>query len=138
MTSSRSAVHVSQARLIVLRAMYLLIVVGLGVQIWPDLLQHSGSWAKRYGDTVALLAGLSVMCLWGLWRPLRMLPVLIFELVWKLLWLLLIALPLWWNGQLDEATRATIFACAMGVVLVPLALPWGYVWRTYIRRPKHV
>ena len=30
-------------------------------------------------------------------------------------------------GPVPEAMQMSIFACGMGVVLVPLALPWGYL-----------
>ena len=119
---------VSRTRLLGLRAMYLLIVLGLGAHVWPDLLQHSDVWAKRQGSTAALLAGVSVLSLWGLWQPLRLLPILLFELVWKLLWMLLVALPLRWQGHLDDGVRASIFACGLGLVLLPIAIPWRYVW----------
>ena len=132
MVSSATGASVSRTRLHVLRAMYLLIALGLGAHIWPDLLQHSGAWAKRHGDTAALLAGVSVLSLWGLWQPLRMLPILLFELVWKLLWMGLVALPLWWQGQLDDGVRASIFACAMGLLLLPIAIPWRYAWLRYV------
>ena len=44
-------------------------------------------------------------------------------------------LPLWLTHQLDSATAETMKACLMGVVLVPLVLPWGYVIRHYVRAP---
>jgi hypothetical protein len=62
-----------------------------------------------------------------------MLPLLFFELLWKSIWVLAFGLPLWRNGQLDANTRETLNACLMGVVLVPLALPWGYVFRHYLK-----
>ena len=86
------------------------------------------------------------MCLYLLWRgafrgifgiryPLQMLPLLLFELVWKSIWVLAIGLPLWSAGRLDADTRETWNACLMGLVLFPLVIPWGYVWRRYVRQP---
>ena len=40
---------VSTFRLYLLRATYLLIAVGLGFVIWPNLLHHHATWALRYG-----------------------------------------------------------------------------------------
>jgi hypothetical protein len=28
------------------------------------------------------------------------------------------------------------FSIALGVVIVPLVLPWGYIWRTYVTAPS--
>ena len=127
--------EVSTLRLFLLRGMYLLIAVGLGLTLWPSILRSFGGPADTHSVIRALLGGLSLMCLLGLRHPLRMLPLLLFELAWKLLWVLLTALPLWRAGTLDGYGRETLFACLVGVVLVPLAVPWGYVWRRYVRGP---
>lgn len=127
--------EVSTLRRNLLRAMYLLILVGQGFTLWPRLLHHSDAWALRFGDTQAILAGLSVMAILGLRHPLGMVPVLLFELAWKLLWLGTIAFPLWRSGAIDAATRESLFAVGLGVVLVPLVLPWTYVWRRFVRGP---
>jgi hypothetical protein len=129
------AEDVSTFRLYLLRATYLLIAVGLGFVIWPGLLNHSNTWAVKYGDTSALLAGVSVLALLGVRYPLQMLPLLLFEFVWKSIWLLAIALPLWRANQIDPATAESIKACLMGVILVPIVLPWPYVWANYIKKP---
>jgi hypothetical protein len=130
---SRVMSDVSTFRLYVLRATYLLIVVGLGCVIWPGIIHHSSGWALKYGDESSLLAGVSVLALLGLRYPLKMLPLLLFELTWKSIWLLAIALPLWSAGQADAATWETINACVMGVVIFPLAIPWPYVWANFVK-----
>ena len=124
---------VSTLRLALLRAMYLLIAIGLGLTLWPSILGSIGGPADPHSVIRALLGALSLMCLLGLRHPLRMLPLLLFELVWKLLWVVLTALPLWRAGTLGPYGEETLFACLVGVVLVPLAVPWGHVWRHYVR-----
>ncbi len=126
---------VSTFRLYLLRATYLLIAVGLGFVIWPGVIHHTNAWALKYGDTSALLAGVSVLALLGLRYPLQMLPLLLFEFVWKSIWLLAIALPLWRANQIDPATAESIKACLMGVILVPIVVPWPYFWANYIKKP---
>ena len=61
-----------------------------------------------------------------------MLPVLLWEVTWKTMWLALVPLPQWMAGHVDAAIQPSVFACSM-VVLVYLAIPWGYVWRHYVR-----
>ncbi|RZA17883.1 MAG: hypothetical protein EOP02_20865 [Proteobacteria bacterium] len=126
---------VSLFRLYLLRGMYLLIGVGLGVTLWPAIIARSGMAADADTVVKALLGALSVLCLLGLRYPLRMLPLLLFELLWKVLWVVVFALPLWRTDQLDAYGQETLFACLVGVVLVPLAIPWGHVYRTYLRAP---
>jgi hypothetical protein len=43
-----------------------------------------------------------------------MLPLLFFELVWKPIWLIVVAVPLWSAHQMDAKTWETAFACLMG------------------------
>ena len=67
--------------------------------------------------------------------PLKMLPLLFFELVWNSMWVLMWGLPLWSTGQLTPDRQATLIACRVGIVLVPLVMPWGYVLNQYVKVP---
>ena len=127
--------EVSTFRLYVMRVTYLLVVVGLGIEIWPGLIHHEKAWALWCGVGTSLLAAVSVLAVLGLRYPLQMLPVLFFELVWKSIWLIAIALPLWSANQLDPGTWETIYACLMGVVLMPVIIPWPYVLANYAAKP---
>jgi len=127
--------EVSTFRLYLLRATYLLMAVGLGVVIWPGLIHHSNAWALKYGDTASLLAGVSILAVLGIRYPLKMLPLLLFELIWKAIWLIAIALPLWRANQIDAQTVESIKACAMGVILCPIVIPWPYVLAHFVRQP---
>ena len=123
---------VSTLRLYLLRAMYLLIAVGLGMTVWPGILvpgdvSHMGSVVQ------SMLGALALMSLWGLRYPIRMLPILLFEFAWKVVWVVAFALGPWFGGELDAARQETLFACLMGVILVPIVVPWGYVLRHYVR-----
>ncbi len=64
-----------------------------------------------------------------------MLPLLLFELVWKSIWLIAIALPLWCAHQLDADALETVRACLMGIVIFPIAIPWPYVLANYVKKP---
>jgi hypothetical protein len=63
-----------------------------------------------------------------------MLPLLLFELVWKSIWLLVVALPLWSVGQMDAGTSETATACLMGVIFL-VVIPWPYVFANYVLKP---
>ena len=123
--------EVSVIRLYLLRAMYLLIAVGLFVSIWPVIFSSSGKSADSHTVVNSFLAALTLLALLGLRYPLAMLPILIFEVLWKAIWLLVFALPMYMNNGLDEYATGIAFACAMGVVLTPLVIPWRYVANHY-------
>ena len=127
--------EVSTFRLYLLRAMYLLIAVGLGLMVWPKLIHHTSDWALKFGDEVALLAGVQVLALLGIRYPLKMLPLLLFELTWKSIWLVAIAFPLWSTHQIDPVTAESIKACGMGVILCPLVIPWKYMSLKFVKEP---
>lgn len=126
--------EVSTARLYALRGAYLLIVVGLGATIWPLLLDPARVPDHMRGIVWSVLAAVSLLALLGIRYPLKMLPLLFFELTWKSLWLLLIALPLWRSGQLDRATAESVRDCLPAVILLAV-IPWPYVVRHYLRAP---
>jgi hypothetical protein len=127
--------EVSIVRLHVLRATYLLIVVGVGTMIWPLLLGAPEAVEHFRGVTWCLLGTVALLALLGLRYPLKMLPLLFFELVWKVTWLVTIGLKLQSSGGLVGAFSETWFANLMGLVVFTLAIPWGYVFREYVRAP---
>jgi hypothetical protein len=126
--------EVSLFRLYVMRATYLLIAVGLGLEIWPGIIHHAKPWSVMYGVACCLLGTVSALAVVGVRYPLQMLPLLLFELVWKSIWLLAIALPLWSTHQIDADIWETVKACLMGIILLPLVIPWRYVLANYVKK----
>jgi hypothetical protein len=129
---------VSPVSLYLLRAAYALLVVGLGLTVWPAVIQRV-AWpltlSPWYGVGDSLLAALSLLAILGLRYPLKMLPLLFFEMTWKAIWLLAVALPMWaTHAPIDAATAATIQACLMAVIF-PFLIPWRYVAGTFVLQP---
>ena len=127
--------EVSLLRLYILRAYYALVAFGTMVVFWPLLVSHSDLWGATNGAQYSLLGALSPLFLVGLRYPLTMLPLVIYEFTWKLLWFMFVAGPLWMHGQMTEQIWSNVFACGIAIVLTPIVLPWSYVWRTYVRAP---
>lgn len=125
--------QVSLFRLYSLRAVYLIIALGLALVVWPSVIQHAEPWGLSQGVVKCMLAAFSLMCAVGIRYPLQMLPVLFWELTWKTIWMLVVFLPAWRSGTLDEAIIGTAFECAV-VVIIPLAMPWRYVFAHYIKK----
>ena len=130
-TSGATIVEVSRFRLYTLRAAYFVMAAGLGVYIWPAVVRHTNEFAAAQGVRFALLAGLGATAALGLRYPVQMLPVLLFELIWKAIYLIAFALPLWSAHEINAATAADIKAVLMVVVFVPL-IPWRYVFAHYV------
>jgi hypothetical protein len=121
-------------RLYLLRAMYLFIAVGLGLVIWPRIVSHGSDWPLMSGVTACLLGAVGLLAVLGLRHPVRMLPLLLFEIAWKAIWLIAVALPLWRTGTMDADTWGTVTDC-LPVVLVLIVVPWRHVFATYLAAP---
>lgn len=122
--------EVTLFRLCVLRAMYLVLVVGLGGMIVPELLSHE---LTSRGVISSLLGAVCLLAFLGLRYPLEMLPLLMFEFVWKLIWMLAYGLPQWSAGQYPPTYADDFFNIAFGAILL-VVIPWGYVWRRFVKR----
>ena len=123
--------ELSLARLYVLRAMYLLLVVGGGIVFLPQLIGHEP--AER-GVIPSMLGALWVLACFGLRYPLQMLPILLYELVWKTIWLIDYGLPQWRAGVHTRQFTEDFTSIALGVIVIPI-IPWGYVFRHYLKKP---
>lgn len=126
--------QVSPVRLWVMRAMYLLMAVGIGTTVWPLIVSHGPALPRMTGVALALLGTIGLLALLGLRYPLQMIPLLLFELAWKAIWLAAFALPRWLDGSLDEGMRTSLFETSLGAILL-LVIPWRYVWANYVARP---
>lgn len=123
--------EVSLARMYVLRAMYLLLVVGLGAMIVPEIVSHE---LTSRGVIPSLLGAVWLLAFLGLRYPLQMLPLLLFELAWKAVWMVAYGLPQWSSGQRPPTFAEDFFNIGTGAILLVI-IPWGYVTRHYIKRP---
>jgi len=126
-----TADQLSAVRLNVMRSGYLLMVVGLVLVKWP-LLIDAHTLPLDEGVTLCLLTAMSLLAIAGLRYPATLLPILLFESVWKLLWLSLVALPRAISGDLDAGTSEVLVNCSLVVVILAV-IPWDHVWRRYVR-----
>ena len=124
-----------------LRLGYLVMGGGLAVFKWPLLFDHE-RWSLADGTVECLLVGMSLLALLGLRHPVRMLPILLFEVTWKLIWLGVVLLPSWLDGNVDAATRQQA-GKVLWVAIVIAVIPWRYVVASWViaagdpwRRPR--
>ncbi len=75
---------------------------------------------------------MGLLAVLGLRYPVRLIPILLFECLWKLMWLGIVALSAVMAGDVDDAMGETIFSCSFVVVILAVT-PWGYVWRHYVQ-----
>ncbi len=120
---------VSIWRLYVMRFVYLLNFLLLGLDVWPEVLKHQGAWDPLKGVAFSFWAALSVLSGLGLRYPLKMVPLLLLQLVYKTIWLTAVALPMWSAVRSTDLTRAML----IGVLVDVIGIPWGYILASYVK-----
>ncbi len=65
-----------------------------------------------------------------------MLPIILLEIFYKVMWLAIVAYPLWARGTLAGSAAEGTTAAFLWVLLPIVVVPWGYVWRTYGYDPR--
>jgi hypothetical protein len=110
-----------------------LIITLLGYRSWSLLLQHQGDWDPIVAAALSMWAGFSLLAVFALINPLRWLPIFLFEIAFKIIWLAVVAVPLWRKGQLSGSPAEELTFAFLPVIFPIVAMPWGYVWRIYVR-----
>jgi hypothetical protein len=122
-------------RLYVLRVAYLVLGLWQGCKTWPAILHHASPWDFWHSVGMSFLGALTLLCLIGVRYPARMMPLLMLEFTWKLIWVLAAWLPAYLGHTLDPGVARSFWGIFPGVVVVPLLLPWGYLWTSYVTLP---
>ena len=115
-----------------LRLLYGLMFFVLGRTTWAHVLSHRGAWEADDAMAWCVWTAFATLAGLGLLRPVKMLPILLLEIFYKVEWLFLVAYPLWSKGQLDTSPVAGQAAAFLWVLLPIVAVPWPHVLRTYV------
>ena len=115
-----------------LRVLYFLMFVGVALQTWSTIIKHQGPWDHTKAVAFCVWAAYPTLSIFGLLRPLRWLPIVIFMIFYKTLWVAVVAYPLWRAGTLAGSPAeemAHIFVWAPVIILI---VPWIYVFKNYV------
>ena len=118
-------------RLNLMRVGYAVMAFGIAAVKWPLVIGYDRSMPLYEGIVAVLLTAMSLLAFLGLRHPVRLLPILVFECLWKLIWLTVVALPAVVAGDVDEAMREVVVNCSVGVIVVAV-VPWRHVWQQYV------
>jgi hypothetical protein len=66
-----------------LRVCYFILLAGLALYVWPTVVRHHAAFAMSGCIRASLLAGLGLTAVLGFRYPVKMVPLLMFELTWK-------------------------------------------------------
>ena len=121
-----------------LKVMYLYTLVvsggmGLGMILFPDTIQSILRFPPQdpvmLGACGSIFLALGLISLMGLRSPLKFAPVLLLELVYKPIWLVAVALPLFLEGRFPfyVVTMSAIFITFIVGDLI--AIPFSHLFR---------
>jgi hypothetical protein len=65
-----------------------------------------------------------------------MLPILLLEIFYKILWLTIVAYPLWSTRKLAGSPAEGTTWAFLWVILPIIAVPWGYVFVNYVYKTE--
>ncbi len=129
---------VPRINIYLMRLVWVLIALFVGTDSWKHIAAHQGPWEPLEGVAWSVWFAFACFGLLGVFHTVRMIPLLLFEVFYKVFWLALVAYPLWSDGRLAGSPAEGV-AYAFAWVLLPIvAVPWPYVFRTYVLGRRHL
>jgi hypothetical protein len=123
---------VPKINIYILRLMFFLMIVFLGKASWTHILSFKGTWNPENAMAWCIWGSYSVLAILGLIHPLKMLPIVMLEIFYKVLWLIIVAYPLWKSNQLTGSSAEGMTNAFLWVLLPIIAMPWRYFFRKYV------
>lgn len=120
----------------VLRVYFTLMFFMMGYTAWTEIFTHNGEWNPIKAVTWCVWAAYATISFIGFYNTLKMLPIVVFMVFYKALWLVVVAYPLWITDTLMSSPSeelANIFIWAMAAL--PF-IPWKYFFTHYILPTK--
>lgn len=121
-----------------LRLFYFLMAAFVATDAWRGILTHSGPWDPVRAVAICVWAAYPTLGVLGFIHPLRMLPLMLFMLLYKSIWLAVVAYPLWQSGTLWGTPTGDMAGAFVGLPIAFVAVPWGYVIRTFVLPPSWI
>ena len=123
---------VPRINIYILRMMFFLMIVFLGKDSWTHILSFRGEWNPTSAMAWCIWASYSVLALLGIINPLKMLPIVMLEIFYKVLWLIIVAFPLWKSNQLTGSPAEGMTSAFLWVLLPIIAMPWKYFFKNFV------
>ncbi|MDJ1472807.1 hypothetical protein [Xanthocytophaga flava] len=99
---------------------------------WKYIFTHTGPWNTVDAAAWCMWGAYSSMSFIGIFHPLKMLPIVLFDIIYKSTWLIIVAFPLWLNNELAGSPAEYMTMVFSGVIVFVIAMPWGYFFRNFI------
>lgn len=115
-----------------LQIVFLLVFVFVGYDSWTSIVNHEGPWDHVGAAALCMWASYSLLSVIGVFNPLKMIPLVAFEIIYKVIWLIVVAYPLWTANELAGSPAEEMTTAFLWVILPIVAMPWKYAVNTYV------
>lgn len=119
-----------------LRLLYFLMAAFVATDAWRTILTHAGPWDRFRALAFCVWATYPTLAVLGLIHPLKMLPLMFFAIGYKLIWLIIVAYPLYIVNALAGSPAEPMTKAFLWLPLAIIAVPWGYAFRNYVMLPR--
>ncbi|MBX7169374.1 MAG: hypothetical protein K1X72_00320 [Pyrinomonadaceae bacterium] len=115
-----------------LRILYFLMLAVMSVDAWKMIFTNDGQLEKFRAMAICVWAAYGTLGLFGLFKPLKWLPIVLFMIFYKTLWLIVVSLPLWRANQLEGSSAEEMTYIFIAAPFMLLVIPWKYVFKNYL------
>ena len=104
----------------------------LAMDVWTHIITYDQRWDPSDAMNWSVWAAFTFFAVIGIFHTVKMIPIMLLEIVYKTIWLILVALPLFLDGNLSDDTTDGMIYPFLFVILPLIFVPWGYVVKKYI------
>lgn len=116
-----------------MRGLFALNFLSLFMDNWSQILFPGEQLDVLTGVTISFWAGFSLLNAIGIRFPLKILPILLLQFLYKAAWIIGVYRPAYANNAVDEDLQGFLYICIAGVALNLLIIPWKYVYQFYFK-----
>ncbi|MEO0527952.1 MAG: hypothetical protein AAFZ89_12040 [Bacteroidota bacterium] len=124
----------SKFRKYLMRGLYLLTFVGVGYQAWAEIIAPEKPLETIEGIVYSFWVAYATLMGLGVFFPLKMIPLLLLQLCYKVVWILGVYLPMERSRLITESAEGFLTICITAIVLDVLITPWEYIFIEYFKR----
>ncbi|MEH6682582.1 MAG: hypothetical protein V7724_18720 [Sediminicola sp.] len=126
-------IGLSKFRISLLRFYYVLMISVLGIDVWISIFTNKDLWEPMTAVGYSLWATFAVLSVIGLIHPIKMIPIILLNITYKIIWLSIVAYPLWSINQLEGSNAEGLTKSNfIGFIIDLVIIPWSYVFKNYI------
>lgn len=116
-----------------MRFIYFLMATFLAMDVWTHIITYDQRWDSSDAMNWSVWGAFTIFAVVGIFHTVKMIPIMLLEIVYKTIWLILVALPLFLDGNLSSDTTDGMIFPFLLVILPVIFVPWCYVVNKYIK-----